>query len=249
MLKKTKYFLKLSIFLNLIFLMAVSFWLFKKINYSFARTAQSTPPQQAQSPRRNAYQTNYYYSKMEEFKNLPTSKEDIILLGDSLTDQGEWQELLKNINVKNRGISGDTTDGVLNRLDQIIAGQPKKIFILIGANDFWWEKKSIDKLLQNYKLILDTLKQKAPNVKVYVQSLLPVNNTNFDVALDNSTLSEFNQQLEQIVKDYPYQYINLYPHFLNKENQLSLQYTTDGVHLSVPGYLVWKNQIEKYINE
>ncbi|PSF32095.1 G-D-S-L family lipolytic protein [Aphanothece hegewaldii CCALA 016] len=249
MIGKTKFFLKLSIFLNLIFFIGFSLWLLKKVNPSFFKIINSTEQNQVQNHTRPIYKTPYYNSKVEEFKNLPMTKEDVILLGDSLTDLGEWQELLQNVNVKNRGISGDTTDGVLNRLDQIIAGQPKKIFILIGANDFWWHKRSIADVLQNYKLTLDTLKQQAPNTKVYVQSLLPVNNTNFDVALDNSTLSEFNQQLEQLVKNYPYQYINLYPHFLNKENQLSLQYTTDGVHLSVPGYIVWKNQIEKYINE
>lgn len=249
MLDNNKKLFRILIILNIFFLILSIFWLFNKINLSFGRIKSPVTQAQPQPKKRYTYQTQYYFSQMAQFQNLPTSKEDIILLGDSLTDQGKWDELLKNIHVKNRGISGDTTDGVLNRLDQIVAGQPKKIFILIGANDFWQEKKPIADVLLNYKLILDTFRQKLPNTKVYVQSLLPVNNTNFDMPLDNSMLYEFNQQLEQLVKDYPVQYINLYPHFINKENQLDLQYTSDGVHLSVLGYLVWKNQIEKYINE
>lgn len=240
--------LGMMIALNLLFLMVFALWLFKKINPPSARTENRITQQRKNQPRL-AYQTPYYYTQVAHFASLPTSREDIILLGDSLTDQGRWNELSKNPHLKNRGISGDTTDGIINRIDRIVAGQPKKIFILIGANDFWQEKKPIADLIGNYKVILDTLQQKAPNTKVYVQSLLPVNNTNFDISLDNSTLSECNRQLEQLVKNYPYQYINLYPHLLNKEGQLDLKYTTDGVHLKAQGYFVWKNLIEKYIDE
>jgi lysophospholipase L1-like esterase len=247
MFDRNKTLFRLSILLNLLFLTLASFWLLKKINLSLDGKIDRATRTQVKP--REVYRTRYYFLHVAQFESLPKSQNDILLVGDSLTDQGEWNELLNNPYLKNRGISGDTTDGILYRIEQIVEGQPRKIFIMIGANDFWHEKKSIAEVLQNYKLILDTFQKKAPNTKVYVQSLLPIDNTNFNVTLDNSTLSEFNQQLEQLVEDYPYQYINLYPHFLNPDNQLDLQYTSDGVHLNGRGYLVWRNQIEKYINK
>ena len=58
-----------------------------------------------------------------------------LFLGDSLTEYGNWRELFPGLDIKNRGIAGDTTDGVLHRLDGITALSPDKIFLMIGIND------------------------------------------------------------------------------------------------------------------
>ena len=79
--------------------------------------------------------TTFYDQRATLFEVLPTSKKDIIFLGNSITNGGEWAELLGNPHVKNRGISGDRTDGVLDRLHVITKGKPAKIFLLIGIND------------------------------------------------------------------------------------------------------------------
>lgn len=70
----------------------------------------------------------YYLHQTSLFQILPKSKSDIIFLGDSITDECEWAELLKNPQIKNRGISGDTTMGILHRLEDVVKSQPKKIF-------------------------------------------------------------------------------------------------------------------------
>lgn len=79
--------------------------------------------------------STFYYQRATLFETLPTSKSDIIFLGNSITNGGEWAELLGNPHAKNRGISGDTTQGVLDRLSTITKGKPSKIFLLIGTND------------------------------------------------------------------------------------------------------------------
>ena len=58
-----------------------------------------------------------------------------VFLGNSITDGGEWNELLANPRVKNRGISGDRSSWMLDRLDLIVGGQPRKLFLLIVTND------------------------------------------------------------------------------------------------------------------
>lgn len=79
--------------------------------------------------------TTFYDQRATLFEVLPTSKKDIIFLGNSITNGGEWAELIGNPHVKNRGISGDRTDGILDRLHVITKGKPAKIFLLIGIND------------------------------------------------------------------------------------------------------------------
>ncbi|MEM7556756.1 MAG: G-D-S-L family lipolytic protein, partial [Cyanobacteria bacterium P01_A01_bin.84] len=80
----------------------------------------------------NQYENNinnyppYYWHKKNQYELLPQSSEDIIFLGDSITDEGEWNELFNNNDIKNRGISGDTIERILYRLEKIISAKPKK---------------------------------------------------------------------------------------------------------------------------
>ncbi|MEO1187318.1 MAG: GDSL-type esterase/lipase family protein, partial [Cyanobacteria bacterium J06636_27] len=119
---------------------------------------------------------SYYKHKKSQFEVLTESNNSILFLGDSLTDEGEWTELLRNKNIINRGISGDTTRRILNRLDAVVNTKPKQIFLMVGINDFVNEKKSIEEVLDKYKIILKELKTKIPQTEVFIQSVLPVNN-------------------------------------------------------------------------
>ena len=77
----------------------------------------------------------YYGQRASLFEILPHSENDIIFLGNSITDGCEWAELFDNKNIKNRGIGGDIAQGVYDRLPVILIGKPAKIFLLIGIND------------------------------------------------------------------------------------------------------------------
>ena len=82
----------------------------------------------------SSYQTTYYDQKLTLFRLLPDTKGEIVFLGNSITDIGEWSEIWQNPTVKNRGISGDITFGVLARLDEVLSSKPKKLF---GAWPQW----------------------------------------------------------------------------------------------------------------
>src|SRR6476660_7913769 len=79
--------------------------------------------------------TTYYQQRYSLFSSLPQTSGDIIFLGNSIIDGGEWSELFNDLRIKNRGISGDVSAGVLNRLTEIIHRKPGKLFVMIGIND------------------------------------------------------------------------------------------------------------------
>lgn len=79
--------------------------------------------------------STYYYQRATLFEELSVNSDDVLFVGNSITDGGEWYELFNNPNVKNRGISGDTTYGVYDRISTLLKGHPKKIFLLIGINN------------------------------------------------------------------------------------------------------------------
>jgi lysophospholipase L1-like esterase len=188
--------------------------------------------------------TPFYRDKISHFEILDESESVIVFLGDSLTDLCEWAEVFENNKIKNRGICGDTTGGVLNRLVNIIESRPKKLFIMIGINDIN-QGITISSLVNNYKLILESFKYKTPQTKVFIQSLLPVNTRNFQRNQVNHKIIEVNEQLQRLAKEFSFQYINLFSAFLDNNNELDEQYTSDGLHLNGKGYLVWQEIIEK----
>lgn len=192
--------------------------------------------------------SSYYIEKQTLFENLPKSTDTIYFLGDSLTDGCEWNELLSNPKIKNRGIMGDSTEGVLNRLNQITQSKPQKIFIMIGINDLL-NNIETTKILDNYQKIITTIRNDSPKTKIYIQSVLPLN---FELdktkrPINNQNISDFNNSLKNLTDNSTIFYIDLFPAFLDSSNQLDKQYTLDGIHLNGSGYLLWKNQISKYI--
>ena len=124
----------------------------------------------------SSYRPPIYRTMAGQFASFPTSKKDIIFLGNSISSYTNWNELLGISNARNRGIPGDITFGVLERLDDIIRGKPAKVFILIGTNDI---ARNIpdNVILENYRRIIRRFKTGSPATRIYFQTLLPVNNT------------------------------------------------------------------------
>lgn len=188
------------------------------------------------------YKTTYYEQKVTLFRGLPDTKGEIIFLGNSITDIGEWAELWQNPKVKNRGISGDNTFGVLARLDEVTASHPDKVFIMIGINDI--AKGTPDSVIvANYQKICERIRQASPKTKVYVQSILPTNAdfTEFKRHQDKDAhIRAVNAALQRICAEKGLAYIDLYTSFLDKDGKMNKQYTNDGLHINGYGYQLWK---------
>ena len=119
--------------------------------------------------------TPYWNQKVDMYSVLPNPNDEIIFLGDSITDRCEWFELFSNSLIHNRGLSGDKTSGVLDRLSEITESKPDKIFVMIGVNDLRHNVK-IDSILVNYNKIVKTINSESPSTQIILQSVLPVNN-------------------------------------------------------------------------
>ncbi|MBW4570778.1 MAG: G-D-S-L family lipolytic protein [Tolypothrix carrinoi HA7290-LM1] len=244
MINQTKNLLLLSCIFNILFFIAIALFIAKKggLSYLFKKLLHIFPENKS----KHFDYPPYYWHKKSQFEKLPKSESDIIMLGDSITDEGEWTELL-GLNVKNRGISGDTTERILHRLNTILESKPKQIFLMIGINDLINDGKSVTATLEQYKNILRELKEKTPNTKVFVQSVLPVNNKVYLYWQDNNNVLKINSGLKNLAKEFNYEYIDIFSLLLDSENQLDAQYTVDGLHLNGQAYLVWKTVIEKYM--
>ena len=197
----------------------------------------------------SAVRPGSYALKLGQFRSYPNSKKDIIFVGNSITAGTDWAELLGNAHARNRGISGDITYGVLERLDEVTEGQPAKVFVLIGINDI--EHNIPDTLIvNNYRRIIQRIKTASPRTKIYFQTLLPVNNefTQFKKHYNKDEHILFvNTELTKIAAEEQITLIDLHPHFLDAGNKLDKQYTMDGLHLNAAGYKVWAAILKQYL--
>ena len=182
----------------------------------------------------------YYKHRKSQFEMLKNSdKYETIMLGDSITDEGLWDELLENNKVQNRGISGDTTSGVLDRLDSINKSI-KQVFIMIGVNDIM-RGKEVDEIYTNYLKIIKTFKDK--NIKVYIQSTLFIGEKRMENF--NPKVEELNKRLEKYASENSITFINLNP-ILAPNKILKKEFTFDDLHLNGTAYKLWAQEIRKY---
>ncbi|PIF02195.1 MAG: sialate O-acetylesterase [Draconibacterium sp.] len=204
-------------------------------------TVSFLPGVQAQETKR-PFQKTYYEQRRTLFESLPNTKREIIFLGNSISDGCEWAELFQNKRIKNRGISGDVTAGVLFRLDEVTESQPEKVFLLIGINDLS-KDVSKDTVFSNICLIATKIKDQSPKTKVYIQSILPVNPAFGKFKKHHSKTEEIlwiNQQLEDWCAINDVQFVDLFSVFKNADdNFMNPLYTNDGLHLTGAGYQVW----------
>ena len=199
------------------------------------------------------YQNEHYLERVAIFNSEPVIKDKIIFLGNSITEFKDWQQLLNDPGVINRGIAGDNTYGVLARLKDIINRQPRKLFIEIGINDISLNI-SPKTIVKNILTIVEQVHAKSPETKIYVHSILPANdnvkNEYPGIFNKNKQVDFINNQLKINSKDNKYIYIDLNKMLKDKNGKLDLKYAMpDGLHLNNLGYSIWANLLKtkKYL--
>ena len=198
---------------------------------------------------RNNPQTGFEYltSITSKIGEKPTS--EIIFLGDSITARKDWNKLFESNNILNAGISGNTTEDVLLRLDSILNLKPKKIFIMIGINDLS-KGRDISYILNNYKIIANKIKTDSPDTILYIESVLPIDNELSPIGkIDSQKIIDLNVSLKSLADEIGATFIDLYPNFANKDKAMNTKYASDGVHPNAAGYALLKTLLLPYLNQ
>ena len=145
-------------------------FLFCGLQITIAQPLQHVVPEQAH-PTPRIYTEHYYKRFIQFMDEAPISNKDIVMLGNSLTENGgNWAARLGNKHVRNRGIIGDEVMGVYDRLHQILPGHPAKVFLLIGVNDISHGLTS-DSIVSMIRTTVERIRKESPDTRLYLQSL------------------------------------------------------------------------------
>ncbi len=158
------------------------------------------------------------------------------MLGDSITAGGFWNELLPSQQVRNRGIDGDTTEGVLKRLDQVLPGRPAKVFLLIGTNDVSLGTP-IRKIAHNVERIIDAIQSNSPETRVYLESVFP------RTPKMANRLRQLNTLYADLALRRDLTYLDFWPILADEKGAIRSEFSNDNLHLTGAGYIAWVQQL------
>lgn len=188
----------------------------------------------------------YYSDYVSVFNNaVPSQQVDMCFAGDSLTARGLWAEFFPDRSVANRGIGSDTSAGVLNRLDSIIALKPNSIFLMIGINDIT-HGIPVNETISNVQNAIETFSRELPTSTVYLESLLPMVDQTPE---QGEQIRELNRAFALLAEGKSrLAYIDLYPLFIDDAGVVDATlYSADGVHLNGYGYQRWIEAISQEV--
>lgn len=202
-----------SIILNIMFLSVVAY---KKLN------AQPAPISKESEI--------FNKARMQIYDSLGVSANDIVFVGNSITEGFPLQEFFHRLDIKNRGISGNRSSDILNRISEV--SHAKEVFLMCGINDLKAGIKA-DSAFANFKRIASSVKG-----KLCVESVLP---TYGCYSYLNSAINEYNEMVKDYCQHHGIDYLDLHQLLASKD------YTYDGLHLKWDGYCIWAREIKKYL--
>lgn len=167
---------------------------------------------------------------------------DLVMFGDSITEWAPWADIFRDVSMVNRGLAGDTTTGMLRRIDTTLNVKPKLVCFMAGINDLA-QGYDVEHIYQNY---IDMLKVWQQNdIRILVQSTLYVGaklqGLNPSVELLNSKISEYCTQQGIAFLD-----VNS---VLSPNKLLSNEYSCDDLHLNAKAYQAWAEVLQPTIAE
>ncbi len=175
-----------------------------------------------------------------------------VLAGDSLSMWFPTKLLPPDRIWLNQGISGETSVGLLKRLQLFDRTLPDTVFVMIGINDLL-RGASDEGILNNQRQIIRDLRWAHPKAQVVVQSILPHSgeqstweNRDRLLAIPNSRIRAINRRLKEIANSENVSYLDLQPLFADADGNLPKELSTDGLHLNDRGYLVWRSALQMF---
>ncbi len=198
------------------------------------------------------------YSKITEYNREQATKKNnyamlnakyalhnqTVLLGDSITDFFNWYELFYDFSkasgqaVYNRGISGDTTDRLLERLESnVLSIKPKNIVLLIGTNDIG-RGLPLSMTLENMKKIIVSIKNACPNINFIFEAVYPINRPmRFrNEKRSNEKINEMNKEFKKLAEKHGCIWLDVTDKLKDKNGELKEELTFDGLHVNAKAY-------------
>jgi lysophospholipase L1-like esterase len=194
----------------------------------------------------SSYELNPEFIKQADFCTIYNKPTNIVMLGNSLTQQIHWNELLERCDVTNRGVGSDITIGFIERLKYVIPLKPKICFIEGGVNDLS-RNIEIKEIKTNINLIVDSLRK---NNIIPVLTLVTYVSKNYrDSEMFNKKIKLLNNEYKEIIQNKQINFIDLNQKLSDEQFLKNEFQQNDGIHFNSSAYLVWKTEVNNLLKK
>lgn len=163
----------------------------------------------------------------------PEAAGRVVFLGDSITEYCDLAAYYPGLDAVNQGIAGDTTGGMLERLEWIVAAEPRIVVVHGGVNDLLSGYES-DQIVENLRAIVRGIHERLPKARVVVQSVYPVGEG--EGLYFTTRIQDINARLERLADELDYRYADVYSALQTADGRLDARYSDDGLHPNDAGY-------------
>lgn len=231
--------LAVSLFVNVLFLVGGAVLVLRRGGVPYVKAKLGLSPRQFET-------RPFQAEKIEVFRALPNGRAEIVFAGDSFAASAPVLDAYTPL--RNRGIGGDTTSGLLSRLDEITEGRPERIFLQVGANDVA-NLVPVGETVENYRTILRRIRGESPDTLVFVMSVPPTTPELLDSATRrNPVILKLNAELRRLAAAEGATFVDLTPWLQNEQGNLRRDFATeDGIHLNTAGHLVVCELLRPYV--
>jgi len=181
--------------------------------------------------------------RTEWWNNREKDKGAVVFLGDSITQGwGNLQTNFPGMKIANRGISGDTSRGVLYRLrEDVLDLDPEAIVLLIGTNDIGLDGSPED-VAYNIKLILAAIRSYRPNTPVVLCKIMPASEK---VQRPADKIKRVNELVDELVKNQPgIIRVDTWSIFADEAGSAKKEEFPDLLHPNAAGYAKWAEALK-----
>jgi lysophospholipase L1-like esterase len=178
---------------------------------------------------------------------------DLLFVGDSITDwwaragQAVWTQTFASLKPANFGIAGDTTQGVLWRMQngELEGFKAKLIVLMLGTNNI--NRNPNDDIVEGNRLIVEEFKKRQPQAKVLVLGIFP--RSAQPTSPFRGAIKEINDKLSKFADGRQVFYMDIGDKFLAADGTLPADVMPDGLHPNEKGYQIWADAIGARVKE
>lgn len=148
-------------------------------------------------------------------------------------------------NTLNKQLSVSYQGQAMTPWDALAASGVKKVFIMMGMNDIGYY--SIDDTMEKWVTFLGNIREKCPDLEIYIESMPPMWNDAQQTLLNNDNIDAYNLRLQEFAAENDCHFVDIAPYFKNSENGMAARYCGDlYVHMNETGTAAWATVLKAY---
>lgn len=172
--------------------------------------------------------------------NREASEGAVVFLGDSITQgwKDDFSGAFAGLRKANRGISGDTTRGMLYRLEQdVLSLDPTAVVLLMGTNDLE-EKGTPQQIASNVRQIVEAIEQHSRETPILLCLVMPSSESKSRPA---DAIKEINQLYREIARQHEQvTLVDTWTPFADESGNAKREEFPDLLHPNAKGYAKWE---------